>query len=184
MLHLIHFLLATPLISTPTELAIQRIEDQTSLVLSRQISTPNIASKGKLAPRTVWVPTALIQSKTDVEPSVFNVEDKGMEAKADTKPLIQELSASGPPKGILKNVKGKAVMPVLVKAGERLAWNWTKRDDGRLEIIFDLPGLVCFFSLPTLSHIQYATDLRPHQRNATRHRGASHSTSSTWAPTP
>ncbi|KAK0189713.1 pre-RNA processing PIH1/Nop17-domain-containing protein [Armillaria mellea] len=38
------------------ELALQRIEVQSGLVLSRRIGTPNIASKGKLAPREVTVP--------------------------------------------------------------------------------------------------------------------------------
>ncbi|KAK0478710.1 pre-RNA processing PIH1/Nop17-domain-containing protein [Armillaria novae-zelandiae] len=38
------------------ELALQRIEAQTALVLSRHIGTPNIASKGKLAPREVTLP--------------------------------------------------------------------------------------------------------------------------------
>ncbi|PBK92670.1 hypothetical protein ARMGADRAFT_1013211 [Armillaria gallica] len=38
------------------ELALQRIEVQSGLVLSRRIGTPNIASKGKLGPREVTVP--------------------------------------------------------------------------------------------------------------------------------
>lgn len=43
------------------ELAFQRIEAQTSgaILLSRQIATPNIASKGKLEPRTVKIPSIL-----------------------------------------------------------------------------------------------------------------------------
>lgn len=38
----------------------QRIETQTGLVLSREVKTPNIASKGKLLPRTVQVPASLL----------------------------------------------------------------------------------------------------------------------------
>ncbi|EIW76710.1 hypothetical protein CONPUDRAFT_139435, partial [Coniophora puteana RWD-64-598 SS2] len=41
------------------ELAFQRIEAQTGLQLSRQISTPNIASKGKPLARQIQVPAAL-----------------------------------------------------------------------------------------------------------------------------
>src|ERR1700732_2167128 len=43
------------------ELAFQRVEAQTSsaILLSRQIGTPNIASKGKLEPRTVQIPRVL-----------------------------------------------------------------------------------------------------------------------------
>jgi len=41
------------------ELALQRVEAQTSLLLSRQISTPNIASKGKPEPRQALVPGSL-----------------------------------------------------------------------------------------------------------------------------
>lgn len=52
------------------ELGLQRIEAQTGLTLSRHIGTPNIASKGKLEPRTVRVPTALLlnSSKQRAEP--------------------------------------------------------------------------------------------------------------------
>ncbi|KAF9040151.1 pre-RNA processing PIH1/Nop17-domain-containing protein [Panaeolus papilionaceus] len=41
------------------ELALQRIEAQSGLGLSRSISTPNILSKGKLAPRSVLIPKAI-----------------------------------------------------------------------------------------------------------------------------
>ncbi|KAF5325404.1 hypothetical protein D9619_009678 [Psilocybe cf. subviscida] len=42
------------------ELALQRIEGQTGLILSREIRTPNIASKGKLLPRTATIPASLL----------------------------------------------------------------------------------------------------------------------------
>ncbi|KAF9483317.1 hypothetical protein BDN70DRAFT_990493 [Pholiota conissans] len=42
------------------ELSIQRIENQAGLILSRDIRTPNIASKGKLKPRTADVAASLL----------------------------------------------------------------------------------------------------------------------------
>ncbi|PBK71822.1 hypothetical protein ARMSODRAFT_954613 [Armillaria solidipes] len=62
------------------ELALQRIEVQSGLVLSRRISTPNIASKGKLGPREVTVP--------DLS------KEKGKE-KENKKALIEEVVSTG-----------------------------------------------------------------------------------------
>ncbi|KAF8154081.1 pre-RNA processing PIH1/Nop17-domain-containing protein [Crassisporium funariophilum] len=50
------------------ELALQRIEAQTSLTLSREIATPNITSKGKLLPRTVHLPKAMMTALTAPPP--------------------------------------------------------------------------------------------------------------------
>ncbi|KAK0463181.1 pre-RNA processing PIH1/Nop17-domain-containing protein [Desarmillaria tabescens] len=58
------------------ELALQRIEVQSGLLLSRRIGTPNIASKGKLGPREVTVP---------------DLSTKGKE-KETKKALIEEVS--------------------------------------------------------------------------------------------
>jgi len=66
-----------------TELALQRIEAQSGLTLSRSIGTPNIASKGKLLPRTVHVPASLLSG------SRSKVFDKVEGAKRE--PLIQEV---------------------------------------------------------------------------------------------
>ncbi|KAG7447290.1 uncharacterized protein BT62DRAFT_948298, partial [Guyanagaster necrorhizus] len=59
------------------ELALQRIEVQSGLVLSRRIGTPNIASKGKLSPREVTVP------------------DLSTKSKETKKTLIEEVVAAG-----------------------------------------------------------------------------------------
>ncbi|KAJ7584911.1 pre-RNA processing PIH1/Nop17-domain-containing protein [Mycena floridula] len=100
------------------ELALQRIEAQTPLVLSREIGTPNIAAKGKLLPRKVNLP-----SKKSV-PST-------------TKPLIEEISASKPstglnPKGILKGLSAAEK--------SKPSWSWSNKDD-RLEITISVPKL-------------------------------------------
>ncbi|OJA09138.1 hypothetical protein AZE42_02310 [Rhizopogon vesiculosus] len=79
------------------ELSLQRVEAQTSLLLSRQVGTPNIASKGKPQSRQVLVPGPLFPPGHPHH-------------KSDTKTnLIQELDppadASSPPriKSILKS---------------------------------------------------------------------------------
>ncbi|XP_006455782.1 hypothetical protein AGABI2DRAFT_210349 [Agaricus bisporus var. bisporus H97] len=92
------------------ELALQRIEAQTSLVLSRQIGTPNIVAKGKLEPRRVWVPAS--GDKTD-----------GSGAKnasigiAGTQPL---------PRGV-------------VKTPQRPMWTWKKEAEGQILIMVVVP---------------------------------------------
>ncbi|KAL1937432.1 hypothetical protein VTO73DRAFT_13768, partial [Trametes versicolor] len=85
------------------ELAFQRIETQYGVQLSRQIGTPNIAAKGKLAPRTVSVPTALLApapSLSAPSPSPLSVDAP---PSKPGKPLIEEVSVPAPAaKGILK----------------------------------------------------------------------------------
>ncbi|KAK7055214.1 PIH1 domain-containing protein 1 [Favolaschia claudopus] len=111
------------------ELALQRIEAQTSLVLSRQISTPNIASKGKLLPRTVLIPSSIRTPATPPQ-----------------RPLIEELpSANSKPesstKGILKKTAATPVTstPNTTKADP--TWRWSKNPNGSLEITITIPSL-------------------------------------------
>ncbi|KAJ7670525.1 pre-RNA processing PIH1/Nop17-domain-containing protein [Mycena rosella] len=106
------------------ELALQRIEAQTPLLLSRQISTPNIASKGKLLPRTVLIPAAFLA------------------ATAPPRPLIEELPPPAPAtaakgKGILKPTPAPHPDP---KAGT-CTWSWRKTPAGALEITVAVPSL-------------------------------------------
>lgn len=90
-------LLVTPLIFF-AELALQRIEVQTGLALSRAIATPNIASKGKLLPRTITLPSSLIQQKkakpppTESGPSFANIAPKVQDSNPKPSPLIQEIT--------------------------------------------------------------------------------------------
>lgn len=102
------------------ELAIQRIEAQSNLPLSRHIATPNIASKGKLLPRTVNIPSALLK-----------------EDPISKKPLIQELpddDAKPTPKGILKRSSPRPTsLP--------LEWSWSRLDSGSLNIVFRVPNM-------------------------------------------
>lgn len=146
------------------ELALQRIEAQTSLVLSRQIGTPNIAAKGKLEPRRVWVPTWIAAGKHGSDEE--EMEDK--DAKGGKKKLIEvvepsrkqgnrEEGESAPStlpklKGILKNdgskkssEGGTKIASVTAAAiqdppqgvpqtPQRPAWTWRKEADGQLKI--------------------------------------------------
>ncbi|KAJ7631993.1 pre-RNA processing PIH1/Nop17-domain-containing protein [Mycena polygramma] len=112
------------------ELALQRIEAQTSLVLSRQISTPNIASKGKLLPRTVLIPSFL--------------------PTGPKKPLIEEVSptatldgrkSDASTKGILKPATSAPAPPTTATAPARPTWSWLKTTAGALEITIQIPSL-------------------------------------------
>ncbi|KAG2361373.1 pre-RNA processing PIH1/Nop17-domain-containing protein [Suillus spraguei] len=118
------------------ELALQRVESHTSLLLSRQIGTPNIASKGKPVSRQVRVPGLLFPPGHQYH-------------KSDTKtPLIQELAspvatASTPTvKGILKSV-----VPT---------WSWTlTKDQRKIRFMINVPNL-------THAHISNSTlDVEP-----------------------
>ncbi|KAJ7160820.1 hypothetical protein C8R46DRAFT_1284553 [Mycena filopes] len=60
--------------SIRSQLGLQRIEAQTSLVLSRQISVPNIASKGKLLPRTAYIPSSLSTATAANAPLIEEIE--------------------------------------------------------------------------------------------------------------
>lgn len=150
------------------ELALQRIEAQTSLVLSRQIGTPNIVAKGKLEPRRVWVPAWIAAGK-------YGPEDDKMEddkRKGSGLELIEEIEPSrtlekgeenpvfgGAPKlkGILKNSSGDktdgsgaknasigiaGTQPLprgVVKTPQRPMWTWKKEAEGQILIMVVVP---------------------------------------------
>ncbi|KZP06871.1 hypothetical protein FIBSPDRAFT_876069 [Athelia psychrophila] len=163
------------------ELALQRIEAQShagGLQLSRQIGTPNLASKGALVPRRVQIPTALFagaSSPTAVAPDALNITGTGTGAagKAKGKKLIEEVEVEGPPnsKGILKgeekngsakaktktNVKGilkPAPVPPKDAGPTTPRWSWAKAGT-RIKITIAVPLL-------THAHIpRAALDLEP-----------------------
>ncbi|KAG2076446.1 hypothetical protein BDR04DRAFT_1089555 [Suillus decipiens] len=118
------------------ELALQRVESHTSLLLSRQIGTPNIASKGKPMSRQVHVPGLLFPPSHPHH-------------KSDTRTtLIQELAspvatASTPTvKEILKSVAP--------------TWSWTPtKDQRKIRFMINVPNL-------THAHISNSTlDVEP-----------------------
>ncbi|KAI0363325.1 hypothetical protein BV20DRAFT_975824 [Pilatotrama ljubarskyi] len=145
------------------ELAFQRIEAQWGVQLSRQIGTPNIASKGKLAPRSVLIPSVLLPPPSgpavsppasSSSPAVAATLDIGFSAKAaggtQGKPLIEEIepptaaaSRSGPastptpPKGILNNSSAPTTTPPPLVPD----LSWSKTEDGRLRIALSVPHL-------------------------------------------
>ncbi|KAI0351584.1 hypothetical protein OH77DRAFT_1592679 [Trametes cingulata] len=154
------------------ELAFQRIEAQWGVQLSRQIGTPNIASKGKLASRSVLIPSALLSLPADspspsnptAEATTSAIVDISPAAKTggtQRKPLIEEIetstaaasgsapaSALAPSKGILKNSSTpKATQATPSPLVPDLSWS--KTEDGRLRIALSVPGLTRS-SIPTL----------------------------------
>jgi hypothetical protein len=103
------------------ELALRRVESHTSLSLSRQIGTPNIASKGKLASRQVHVPGLLFP------PGHLHHE-------SNTKTtLIQELASP----------IATASSQEILKSASTPTWTWTPTNDQRkIRFTINVPNLV------------------------------------------
>jgi hypothetical protein len=136
-----------------TELGLQRLEAQTSLVLSRQIGTPNIASKGKLFPRTVSIPS-------------FLAGDSSV-SRTTVRPLIQEVAPEATPKEHPFNKKIKGILksdwsqkhstPSNHKASSSRhtpTWSWSRKGD-RLAIVILVPSLVGLLSIPNEYSLQH-----------------------------
>lgn len=125
------------------ELALQRIEAQHNFSLSRQIGTPNIASKGKLSPRTASVPLALFPVSHSLRVNAENSQKKLIE-EIDANPGgAQAEKAAAPadsarPKGILKKGPGEVSE---VPNQERPKFEWAK-EDGRIKMTLYVPELV------------------------------------------
>lgn len=129
------------------ELALQRIEAQTSLMLSRQIGTPNIRSKGKLAPRTVHVSTELfgrlgadLPTSSPRSSTIPGISDSGSSPVLG-KPLIEDITSQdkkkspssfdGKLKGILKSGSStkNGTQEAKVSNNSPLAWTWSKENE-------------------------------------------------------
>lgn len=108
MLHTIWCPLPRRINTPPPELAIQRIEAQYSLALSRQVGTPNIPAKGKLQARTVVIPLQLYSNdhpvRSDVEklapPSggrklIEEIEPSSLSNNKPSKPAVVSGGHSG-----------------------------------------------------------------------------------------
>ncbi|KAI0688502.1 pre-RNA processing PIH1/Nop17-domain-containing protein [Cytidiella melzeri] len=89
-----------------TELGLQRIEAQHSVALSRHLGTPNIASKGKLFPRTALVPLRLYPEAHPLREQVTKQKASLIQEIEPQAPpaTIHEKSTESKPKGILKNL--------------------------------------------------------------------------------
>ncbi|PPQ90274.1 hypothetical protein CVT25_013099 [Psilocybe cyanescens] len=86
------------------ELSLQRIEAQTGLALSRNIGTPNIASKGKLLPRSVQIPASMVPALIGAPSSSSSSSKQAADPNPSTQtktpgatPLIQEITSSTSP---------------------------------------------------------------------------------------
>lgn len=122
------------------ELGLQRIEAQHSVALSRNISTPNIASKGKLAPRTARIPISLF-------PAAHAVRAQAEEKKKNLIVEVEPTPPSQKPKGILKDASAsgarlvKSVKSNGVRTTTQPKFQWTK-DGQRIKITVHVPELV------------------------------------------
>ncbi|KZV62269.1 hypothetical protein PENSPDRAFT_658253 [Peniophora sp. CONT] len=103
------------------ELALQHIETQSGLSLSRTLGAPNIASKGSIPPL-----------KLKLSPQLYPPEHKLRTNPKSAKPLVEEVK---PKKGILKT-SNSTPKPV----EETPAWTWSQMGD-RLRIEIKAPKL-------------------------------------------
>ncbi|KAL0952349.1 hypothetical protein HGRIS_006629 [Hohenbuehelia grisea] len=154
------------------ELALQRIEAQSLVSLSRQIKTPNIAAKGKLEKRTVLIPSVLYESRKGDAPnpdpnpaaSVVSLNTSTHNKTSGRKPLIEEVSASSSkpppiPKSILKkptqdapDVSSLSLEPS-TSGPVAPVWTWSKEPSpamDKIKIVVQVPGV-------TPSHISSST---------------------------
>ncbi|KAI0315106.1 pre-RNA processing PIH1/Nop17-domain-containing protein [Amylostereum chailletii] len=136
------------------ELALQRIEAQSSLQLSRTLGAPNIASKGKLLPRTASIPVHLFPPDHPLR--------RQSDAESASHRLIEELpprasaTATAPqstPKGILKKPAAESAIPRSAIDGDRSAsgsgpatkmetpaWSWTQ-EGARIRVTVQVPNM-------------------------------------------
>ncbi|KAL0577167.1 hypothetical protein V5O48_004806 [Marasmius crinis-equi] len=113
------------------ELALQRIEAQSGLVLSREIGTPNIAAKGKLEPRAVSLPSFLAQNAAREPPRKPLIEEIPDTTLETPKPIPDPLPK---PKSILKSSTTET------PKRPPLEWSWINKND-QLRISIAVPHL-------------------------------------------
>ncbi|TDL26793.1 hypothetical protein BD410DRAFT_782854 [Rickenella mellea] len=143
------------------ELALEHVEEKAKITLSRQISTPKIASKGKLDPRTVLIPNSLLSSgpASSTAARKILVEELPASTKGSVKGKEKEVHQ---PKSILRSkpsqssvTNGKsATKPLIeelgdpldnsshekIKLGQVPRWRWAK-DGDRIVITIEVPRL-------------------------------------------
>lgn len=134
-------------------MAFQRIEAQTSgtILLSRQIGTPNIASKGKLEPRTVQIPNILYsEGHSNGKSQALN--------NVPRKALIEEIKdpVEGPSrdqKGILKGTHSTPKhASKSINSLSAPFWTWSKSNT-KIRVVIDVPDLVSAILLHLYSSI-------------------------------
>ncbi|KAI0944435.1 hypothetical protein AcW1_002148 [Taiwanofungus camphoratus] len=125
------------------ELAFQRIEAQHSLLLSRQIGTPNIRCKGELHPRTVRIPAALYPEGHPNRNGDASSKNAGKKLIEEIEVPLQPKSVPNKerPKGILKNSPGTPTSPPPYEPPlARPDFSWSKVRDG-VQISIKVPKL-------------------------------------------
>ncbi len=149
-----------------SELALEHVEAKANMQLSRQIGTPNISSKGKLEPRSVLIPNALLDPSQPLGPK-SSKKPKALVQELTTELKSQketDLNKAQNPKSILKQnlTSTKSKTPMIQELDEVITrhsgdsngspsenlppprWKWT--DDGdRIKIDIDVPTLVSGF---------------------------------------
>jgi|ERR1700722_19499224 len=123
------------------ELALQRIEAQSSLPLSRQISIPNIASKGKLGTRTVRIPNIhgphVSSHKTHSQGPFIEELPPTPEAENSNRSNTEDILNTSDVNTTVSTPTSVATSPL-----EKPSWSWVESGD-RILITVHVPKLVC-----------------------------------------
>jgi hypothetical protein len=168
--------------NSSTELALQQIEAQSGIRLSRILGSPNITSKGPIRPFTARLRAQLYPQG---HPFLSQL------ASTPSKPLIEDVTETRtqyPTKGILRNAAAD-----MSSAEEIPSWTWTQ-EGGRLRLELNVPKLVSPIStclaLPILFHrfVRYLTapfaciggSMRRCQKSSLRRCWSTSTTISTW----
>ncbi|KJA14573.1 hypothetical protein HYPSUDRAFT_150220 [Hypholoma sublateritium FD-334 SS-4] len=125
------------------ELSLQRIESKTGLILSREVKTPNISSKGRLFPRTAQVPAALLLETPLAATSPTGTLPVSVSSLV-AKPSIEVLPVADNeiPINIHPVAQAKVHETTELKASlPPLDWCWSKDQGGRLRIEVNVPDI-------------------------------------------
>jgi hypothetical protein len=116
-----------------SELALEQIEAQISISLSRTVGTPNILSKGILEQRAISIPLALFPP---------GHPHRALLDKSSSKKLIEEVSGIPATPSSLDHVHLRdSVMPHSNGASETPSWTWGQ-EGGEIRITIAVPKLV------------------------------------------
>jgi len=119
--------------------ALERVEEKHELRLSRQLATPNIASKGKLEPRSVIVPVYGPQARLHsaaVRPILTEDTSPTTSTTVPKKPLIEEVGSTAPAPSSTKTngiaSESKSRTP---------AWSLTTLKNDEIRLDLEMPDL-------------------------------------------
>jgi hypothetical protein len=132
---------STQFIHRDPELALQQIEAQNSLSLSRVLGTPNISSKGALERRVISVPATLFPPGHHYRALSDKIPTKLIEEVADSSVAPSDVDISKVLSSRGHTHSEDAVKPHDVSVPEIPTWTW-KQEGQEIRITIYVPKLV------------------------------------------